>query len=85
MNDFSNWFQQSSGYALHRLRAKPLPSCCEGCVAPDGRYILLPSPDEEQLEKRPVCACKRCGRLYVSLPDGYAPIDNLLRYHVTNE
>lgn len=77
MNGFSDWFDRTSSYALHRIRPVSLLGCCKG-ACPDGRAVWIPGIPQPC----PLYRCEACGRLYACYEDEFLPIDHPLRYQI---
>lgn len=77
-------FFQQSGYAIHRsaLRLERLPACCRGNLTDCGGGIrhLDRSGNEIRL---PLKQCAVCGKRYAVCGEQFLPIDNPLRFDMT--
>jgi len=81
---FAQWFDQNSGYALHRPARRDFgkKSCCGAAPQPTGKRILFPHPEKGSLEPFDLYRCATCGAFYVQWGEGFCPVDNLLKYRL---
>ena len=87
MSSMHDYFNPSgSGYAIHRtaLRRERLPECCKENLAARGISIkhLGDSGEEVYL---PLVKCGICGRVYAICGRKYMPVDNPLKYEITDQ
>lgn len=85
MDDFSRWFDENSGYALHAVQTKPLAGCCAGAAIADGRRMVWLHAVAGREAAYPLYQCARCGKHYAKRKDGFVYLENLLRFRVTAE
>ncbi len=83
-NNFSKWFDENSGYALHRtaLRKFSIQNCCGAVPVESGKSILFPNPETGKMEPFLLYRCKACGKHYIRRKEGFCLIDNLLKYKI---
>ena len=82
MSRFSDWFEQESGYALHRLRGKRLlKDCCGAQPLPLDKGIQEYLPGKGEMVF-PLYQCALCGRYLIPMENGWYKIENLLKYRV---
>lgn len=83
-DNFSKWFDENSGYALHRpaLRKFSTKLCCRAVPVEKGRSILFPNPQTGKMEPFALYYCSSCGKHYVRWKEGYCLIENLLKYQI---
>ena len=87
MSSLSEFFAPSgSGYSIHRtaLRWKRLPKCCHESLAACGRYIKYRGEAGENV-LLPLVKCGICGRVYAICGEKYMPVDNLMKYEITDQ
>lgn len=78
MDRFIGWFDENSGYTLHRHRGGFLNDCCKTNLHSDNRQIFLPG----EREPFPLFCCGVCGSYYAQSPRGFFAVGNLLKYKV---
>ena len=83
-NNFSKWFDENSGYALHRtaMRKFSHETCCGQIPAESGKSILFPDPETGKMEAFPLYRCTSCSKHFVRWKDRFCVIDNLLKYKI---
>ena len=87
MSSLSEFFAPSgSGYAIHRtfLRRERLPECCKEHLAACGISIKHLGDSGEEVNL-PLVKCGICGRVYAICGRKYMPVDNLLKYEITDQ
>ena len=86
MSSMHDYFNPSgSGYAIHRtaLRRERLPECCRNSLTECSLSIkYLGNSGENVL--LPLVKCGVCGRLYAQCGEKYMPVDNPLKYEMTD-
>lgn len=80
-NGFSQWFQENSGYSLHRVQRRHFSKtdCCGKQPQPTGRQILFQNPQTGEEQPFQLCRCSYCGAYYVGWQGRWCKIENLLR------
>lgn len=80
---FHAWFDESSGYALHRTakRRFSLTHCCEQVPQDSGKQLLFPDSGG-RMEWFPLYRCSNCKRWFVKQGEFFCPVDNLLKYQI---
>jgi len=83
-NNFSKWFDENSGYALHRtaLRKFSIKNCCGSVPVESGKSILFPDPETGKMEPFQLYHCASCGKIFIRRKEGFCLIDNLLKYKI---
>ncbi|MEM1485421.1 hypothetical protein V6615_11170 [Oscillospiraceae bacterium PP1C4] len=83
--EFSRWFDDNSGYALHKPRKRSLPDCCAQSLEETERVIYLPVPQNKEPLRCRLFVCARCKRMYAKVAQDFVEIDNLLKYRTASE
>lgn len=83
-DNFSKWFDENSGYALHRtaMRKFSTKSCCGQIPEESGKSILFPNPETGKMESFPLYRCAVCGKHFVRWNSAFCIIDNLLKFKI---
>lgn len=81
-NDFSQWFEENSGYSRHKVsrRSFSVQECCGQQPQPTGRFILFQNPNSGREEPFQLCRCSSCGAYYTGWQGRWHKIENLLKY-----
>lgn len=81
---FAQWFDENSGYALHRPKKRQFSQkdCCGKPPEQTERRILFPDPVSGRMEPFLLYQCRNCGKLYVTWQGGFAEIENLMKYQI---
>lgn len=85
MNEkFSRWFDENSGYALHKTPKRKFSTglCCGETPKETGKMALFPHPDSGKMEPMPLCRCEICGKHFILWNDGFCPVENLLKLQI---
>lgn len=81
---FSAWFEENSGYALHRSNARnfSVTTCCGEQPVSTGQSILYPHPQKGGMEPFALYRCPKCKAFYVQWENKYARINQLMKYQL---
>ncbi len=85
MNEkFSRWFEENSGYALHKTAKRKFSTklCCGEVPAETGKKALFSHPESGRMEPMELCRCHRCKKHFIRWDEHFCPVENLLRLQI---
>ena len=84
---FNSWFNENSGYDLHRpsRRRFTVKTCCGKAPLPTAGKILYPHPETGRMEPFVLYQCPSCKSFFVKWGECFGKIDYLMKYQILSE